>query len=124
MENTALIVDDDQHTLFLLNEVLKSSGMKIIQAEDGAQALKILEMSTPTILLLDMLMPHIPGKQVLDYVSSTPRLDNMFVAVVSAHRYFEDSNQASRANLYIVKPVRPKDIQNALQQALARRTEP
>ena len=103
MEHTALIVDDDQHTLLLLNEVLKTSGIRIIQAEDGAQALSVLETVTPIIMLLDMLMPHIPGKQVLEYVSRTPRLDNMFVAVVSAHRYFEDSNQASRANLYIVK---------------------
>lgn len=124
MEHTALIVDDDQHTLLLLNEVLKTSGIRIIQAEDGAQALSVLETVTPIIMLLDMLMPHIPGKQVLEYVSRTPRLDNMFVAVVSAHRYFEDSNQASRANLYIVKPIRPKDIHNALQQALARHTEP
>ena len=120
MEHIALIVDDDQHTLLLLNEVLKTSGIRTIQAEDGAQALSILETTTPVIMLLDMLMPHVPGKQVLDYVSNTPRLDNMFVAVVSAHRYFEDSNQASRANLYIVKPIRPRDIHNALQQALSR----
>jgi CheY-like chemotaxis protein len=120
MEQTALIVDDDQHTLVLLNEVLKSSGLRTLQAEDGAQAMSILETTTPVIMLLDMLMPHVSGKEVLEYVGRTPRLDDMFVTVVSAHRYFEDSNQVSRANLYIVKPIRPRDIQGALQQALAR----
>ncbi|MEZ4667199.1 MAG: response regulator [Anaerolineae bacterium] len=119
MEQVALIVDDDQHTLLLLNEVLKTSGLRTIQAEDGAQALKILETTTPLLLLLDMLMPRISGKEVLEYVRLTPRLDNVFVTIVSAHRYFEDSNQVSRANLYIVKPIRPRDIQSALQQALA-----
>ena len=120
MEYIALIVDDDQPTLLFLEQVLRTSDMRVVQAEDGAQALALLEHSTPIILFLDILMPNVSGLEVLDYVAATPRLDNMFVVVVSAHRYFEPSAGLKRANAYHVKPVRPKDIREIMQHAISR----
>jgi len=120
MQHTALIVDDDQHTLVLLTEVLKPTGIQVLQAEDGAQALQILATNTPSIILLDMLMPRVTGHDVLNYVSRTPRLDDMYVVVISAHRYFEADASLERANAYLVKPIRPKDIRYALELAISK----
>jgi len=120
MDYIALIVDDDQPTLLFLEQVLRPLGLHAIRAEDGAQALAILENHTPVILFLDMLMPAIGGLEVLEYVEQTPRLNNLFVTVVSAHRSFESSNALQRANAYYVKPVRPKDIRDITHHALER----
>jgi len=120
MDYIALIVDDDQPTLLFLEQVLSPLGLRVMQAEDGAQALAILENHTPVILFLDMLMPSISGLEVLDYIDHTPRLNNLFVTVVSAHRSFESSDVLQRANAYYVKPIRPKDIRDVTQNALSR----
>lgn len=119
MEYIALIVDDDRPTLLFLEQVLRPSGIQVMQAEDGIQALEILENYTPVILFLDMLMPGASGIEVLEYIANTPRLNNMFVVVVSAHRYFEPSEALKRANNYLVKPVRPKDIRDITQYVLS-----
>lgn len=118
MDHLALIVDDDPHTLLLWNAVLKPSGINIIQAGDEAEALTLLEHETPTILLLDILMPYVSGKDVLDYVAQTPRLADMYVVVISAHRQAE-SDQLSRANAVLLKPIRPTEIRDLLQHALS-----
>jgi len=119
MDHLALIVDDDPHTLMLWSAVLKPSAIEVIQASDGAQALTILENQTPTIMLLDMLMPYVSGQDVLNYVGKTPRLDNMYVVVISAHRQPETSRIA-RANAVLLKPIRAIEIRDLLQQAISR----
>ncbi len=119
MDHLALIVDDDPHTLMLWNAVLKPLGIEVLQATDGAQALGILEKQTPTILLLDMLMPYVSGQDVLEYVAKTSRLDNMYVVVISAHRQ-SDTTQLARANAVLLKPIRPIEIRDLLQQAISR----
>jgi len=119
MDHLILIVDDDPHTLMLWSAVIKPSAVDVIQAGDGAQALAILENQTPTILLLDMLMPYVSGQDVLNYVAKTPRLDNMYVVVISAHRQ-SDTTQLARANAVLLKPIRPVEIRELLQQAISR----
>jgi two-component system alkaline phosphatase synthesis response regulator PhoP len=120
MDYIALIVDDDHPTLLFLEQVLRPLNIRVMQAEDGAQAIAILENHTPIILFLDMLMPTMSGMDVLEYIRRTPRLNNLFVAVVSAHSYFEPSPTLGRANAYHVKPIRPKDIREETQYAISR----
>ena len=121
MDHLVLIVDDDPHTLMLWNAVLKPSAVDVIQASDGAQALAILETQTPTIMLLDMLMPYVSGQDVLNYVAKTPRLDDMYVVVISAHRQ-PDVSKMARANAVLLKPIRPVEIRDLLQQAMSSRS--
>jgi CheY-like chemotaxis protein len=120
MDNMILIVDDDEQTLILLRQVLKPFGMEILQANDGQQAIDLLEQHTPSIMLLDMLMPHVPGIEVLEYVAQTPRLDKMYITIISAHKMFAYKDQVTRADNYLVKPIRPKDIREVIQAALDR----
>ncbi len=120
MDNIALIVDDDHPTLLFLEQVLRPLNVRVMQAEDGTQAIPILENHSPVILFLDMLMPNLGGMEVLDYICHTSRLDNLFVAVVSAHSYFEPSPTLARANAYYVKPIRPKDIRDITLYAISR----
>src|SRR5262249_22216654 len=120
MEFIALIADDDHPTLLFLEQVLRPLNIQVIRAEDGRQAIDILENQTPIILFLDMLMPGMSGLDVLDYIARTPRLSNLLVAIVSAHHYFEPSQTLERANAYYIKPIRPKDIRDITQFAISR----
>lgn len=119
MDHLALIVDDDPHTLILWNAMLKTTAIEVLKASDGAQALDILGTKTPTILLLDMLLPYVSGHDVLDFVINTPRLNDMFVVVISAHHQ-SGSPQLDRANAVLVKPIRPTELRELLEPIIAR----
>lgn len=119
MRPQVLIVDDDSQTLMLFREVLRPVDVDILEAQDGAQALRILEAQTPVLMFLDVFMPKVTGREVLNYISKTPHLDPMVVVVVSAHRALEPVEWASRAHRYLVKPISPRDLRTVAQQALA-----
>jgi CheY-like chemotaxis protein len=120
MDHIAVIADDDHPTLLFLEQVLRPLHVHVMRAEDGTQAIHILQNHSPVILFLDMLMPNLGGIEVLDFICHTSRLDNLFVAVVSAHHHFEPSPALARANAYYVKPIRPKDIRDITQFAISR----
>ena len=120
MQNYALVVDDDQFTLFFVEQALRPTGMQVLQAEDGFRALEILQNTTPSILFLDMLLPQVSGVELLDFVIETPRLNATCVVVLSAHNHFVPADKVSRVDSYFVKPVRPKDIRDAALHAIAR----
>lgn len=58
-----LLVDDDDPTRFLLRKILEREGFQIIDAENGAVALKIVETVSPDLVLLDIQMPLVDGIQ-------------------------------------------------------------
>ncbi len=124
MSHIALTVDDDKHTLYFLEQVLKPLNIEVIQAEDGSQAINILEQTTPTLLFLDMLMPDVTGVNVLDFILHTPRLNSMFVVVLSAHNHFQSSETMVRVDHYLVKPVRLKVLKDIIQQVIAQQAAP
>lgn len=119
MPYCALIVDDDEHTLFFLEQVLRPLGMEILKAADGEQALDYLSQCSPTILFLDLLLPRTSGIEVLNYVRSAAHLSTMYVVVVSAHDQYSLEDPLPETDAYFVKPVRPKEIRDAAQIAIA-----
>src|SRR5258708_18369241 len=63
-----LVVDDSPDTLRMLTDALEESGMTVLVALEGAQALAIVGKITPDVILMDALMPSIDGFE------TTPRL--------------------------------------------------
>jgi CheY-like chemotaxis protein len=118
MQTLALIVDDEPHMLTLLQEVLRPFQMEVLRATDGEQAIHVLEEHTPNLILLDMLMPHTNGLEVLQYIAAVPRLNNCFVVVVSAHQQYQLDAKASRADAYLLKPIHPRDLRTIIQQSM------
>lgn len=112
MENLAVLVDDDQHSLFFFEHLLRPTGMHILTAQDGAQAIELLSRHTPSIIFLDLLLPRVNGLAVLEYIQASPVLDRTQVIIVSAQNpaRFTDSSALSRVDTFLVKPVRFKEV--------------
>jgi CheY-like chemotaxis protein len=119
MSQLALIVEDEASLRAIYHTVLDNLGFTVIEASDGQDALRILEDTTPNIIFLDMLLPRIDGTQVLDYIQSSPYLQDIPVVVLTAHHRFQQLIHLNAHDLFILKPVRPRDIQNAVQHVLA-----
>jgi CheY-like chemotaxis protein len=65
-----LVAEDELSMREIVAEKLQSSGFSVVQAEDGAEAIKAVEKEKPDLVLLDLMMPEIDGFGVLEYIRS------------------------------------------------------
>ena len=83
IQKTLLLVDDDAVMIRTLREGL-STVYKVIPANSGANALKILERAKPDLILLDYEMPEMNGPQVLEKIKNNPATANIPVMFLTA----------------------------------------
>jgi CheY-like chemotaxis protein len=107
-----LIVDDDAGDVLLVDEALtdRQINHQLHTAADGAQALEILRdpaRSRPDLILLDLNMPRMGGRELLAEIKADPALRSIPVVVLSTSIIEEDitTSYELRANAYVAKPV-------------------
>ena len=83
IEKTLLLVDDDAVMIRTLREGLSTS-YKVLPANSGANALKILARAKPDLILLDYEMPEMNGTQVLETLRANPDTANIPVMFLTA----------------------------------------
>jgi two-component system response regulator ResD len=69
---TVLVVDDDEPTQNLLRAVLRRCGYASEMASNGAQAIARLQAKRYAAVILDMMMPEVGGRTVVEFLSATP----------------------------------------------------
>lgn len=101
-----LIADDEPTNRKLLNRVL-SSRYRVIEAEDGREALDLLAQHSFDMLLLDVMMPELTGLDVLEQVRADMTTADLPVILISAMTDNDDIIRGLRmgANDYIPKPI-------------------
>jgi threonine synthase len=79
------VVDDSPDVRRLIRRILQSQGnFTIYEAENGKQALQLIEKERPDLIILDLMMPEIDGFAVLDALKSKPETANIPVIVATA----------------------------------------
>ncbi len=81
---TILIIDDSETNLVLLDLVLKARGWIIQTANSAKLGMKMINVSKPDLILLDLLMPGIDGQEMLNRLKSDDSLSHIPVIIVSA----------------------------------------
>jgi CheY-like chemotaxis protein len=109
---TIMIVDDNEITRQTLKEALKIAGFKIITAEDGDDALLIMQEKVPDLLILDRMMPHLDGLMVLKTMRKAKKLQNVPVIFLTAMYSPSDILEAQKLGAvdYIAKPFDPHEM--------------
>jgi DNA-binding response OmpR family regulator len=79
-----LIVEDDEALRRMLEHALIFEGYRVLTAAHGAEALRILNIETPTLIVLDLVLPWVNGFEVLSTIREIPRLRRVPVLVVTA----------------------------------------
>ncbi len=83
--SNVLVVDDDDGIRCVLHELLAEEGFQVRTACDGAEALEMLKRDGDWVVLLDMRMPGLDGRDVLRELETNPRLRrHARVALMSA----------------------------------------
>ena len=109
MVGTVLVVDDNENNRDMLARRLKRQGHKVIQAENGRQALDLLEKTKADVVLLDILMPELDGLQTLELLKANGVLRHTPVIMLSA---LDELDRVVRcieigADDYLSKPFNP-----------------
>ena len=104
--------DDDALLLDLVQYRLASRGYEVSVAQDGGEALKRLQESTPDAIVLDAMMPVIDGYELLRRIREAPETANTPVIMLTARKQEQDILSALElgASDYMVKPFIPEEL--------------
>ena len=102
-----LVAEDSASIRLLLRRRLEMEGHEVIEASDGVEVLDRLETRagghSPDVVLLDAMMPHAEGADVLQKIKA--KLPRMPVLVVTALHGFDDSGGWDIADGHVTKPI-------------------
>ena len=106
IKNTILIVDDEPQLRKLLNITLNSEGYKTEECDNGAEAVRLCSSIKPDLVILDLGLPDIDGKEVIEAVRAWSQVP---IIVCSVREADEEVVQAldMGANDYVTKPFNP-----------------
>ena len=102
-----LIVDDIPENIQNLGEMIKDFDLDVKIAEGGQEAIDIIDSYTPDIILLDLMMPHVNGWDVIEHVREKYSKNEMVIIVVSLLNNKDNIDECydMGINDYITKPV-------------------
>ncbi len=106
---TILVVDDELLIRNVIKEYLLNEGYKVLEAEDGFDALRVLSDNKVDLIVLDIMMPKMDGFTCLSEIRKTK---NIPVIMLSARK--EETDKLSSFDLgvddYVTKPFSPKEL--------------
>jgi CheY-like chemotaxis protein len=84
-----LLVDDDPHLLELIKTVLEQKGYDVMVAHSGQECLVMLKKIKPDLILLDVMMPIMDGKEVCRRIRSNPETKSLKVAFLTVMQKYD-----------------------------------
>lgn len=84
MRKKILVVDDEPDLREALFTILAAQGHEVFTAADGLEALEQVKKESPDLMLLDLMMPNMSGKEVLDTIQAEGLAPHMKVMVLTA----------------------------------------
>jgi len=113
-ELTALVVDDDEVIVMVLDHLLSRRGFRVEKARDGRQAALCLETlgTPPALVLLDVMMPYLDGFELITKIRAHPTWNRVPIIMLTAKSQEKNIVRAldDGANDYVVKPFRPGEL--------------
>jgi diguanylate cyclase (GGDEF)-like protein len=119
-----LIVDDEPDIRDVLKITLEAEKYEVIEAENGEEAIKIINQKVPDLVLLDYKMPKMDGREVCRRVKKDILLRHLPIIMVTGKGEITDKVDGidAGADDYIVKPFEPEELLAHIRMIL-RRTE-
>ena len=85
MKKHILVVDDCEDVRFLLSLKLNNLGLEVSEACDGLDAIEILENDEVDILLLDVIMPKVSGRELIQEIHKNEKINRPIIICITAH---------------------------------------
>ena len=116
-----MFVDDQEHILLLVRQILEDEGYKVVTAKSGSECLKVLEKVKPDLILMDVMMPGMTGKETIEKIRANSKTRHLKIAYLTVTRSagFERQTMEKLGVLdYITKPFDRKDLVERVKKIL------
>jgi DNA-binding response OmpR family regulator len=117
-----LIVDDELEIRKMLAKVLARAGYRVLEADRGVTALRIVKEQAPDLIVLDAMLPELHGFDVARRIKGSRRYGSIPIVMVSAvyrgWRYAEDLRKTLGVDDFIEKPFTLQDVLSRVQALL------
>ena len=115
MDKKLLIVDDEAHIRMLIEQTLEDledEGVELLFAENGEEALNIIQEEKPNLVFLDVMMPKMNGMEVCQKVKKELHLNDVYIILLTAKGQEVDRQKGldMGANKYMTKPFDPDEM--------------
>jgi two-component system chemotaxis response regulator CheY len=123
MALNVLIVDDSPMMRNIVGRVLELSGIDIesrLDAENGSEALKVMEEKSVDLVLVDINMPVMNGEELVKEMSRKQKLSNVPVVVISSDGTVRRKERMSGLGVYgyLQKPFRPEELRDEIERIM------
>jgi DNA-binding response OmpR family regulator len=116
-----LIADDDEDILTLVALRFRRSGLEVILARDGEEALELIKTRAPDAAVLDIAMPKLTGLEVVRQIRESEATKTLPIVLLTARAGEKDVELGldAGADEYITKPFSPQDLYTCVQSVLS-----
>jgi CheY-like chemotaxis protein len=116
-ERYILVVEDDPALRELYRSSLRAAGYAVVGVEDGLDALRVIEGSKPRAVVLDLALPRLDGREVLDELRGNAATQNIPVIIVTG----TDASDIDPAHFSCVlrKPIDQDQLTDAVEKCVA-----
>lgn len=107
MADKILLVEDNPQNRYLVTFLLEKNGYEVVSAEDGEQAIVVVEAERPDLILMDVQLPKLDGYEATRRIKADDRFKDIPLVALTAHSMKGDRGKALAAGCddYITKPV-------------------
>ncbi|MBU4565403.1 MAG: response regulator transcription factor [Desulfarculus sp.] len=123
---TVLVVEDEKDILDVVDFNLRQAGYRVLKATDGAEGLRLAKHENPDLVVLDLMLPGMDGKEVCRRLKAGEDTRGIPVLILTAL-----SGETDRiigfeigADDYLTKPFSPRELALRVQAILRRSQEP
>jgi DNA-binding response OmpR family regulator len=119
---TILVVDDEPEIRKMLEKLLSGKGYRVLTADAGHIALKMVKEHAPDLMVLDAMLPEVHGFEIARRIKGSKRYGQIPIVMVSAvyrgWHYAEDLKESCGVEAFIEKPFRINEVIAAVEAAL------
>jgi two-component system cell cycle response regulator DivK len=110
MNETLLIIEDNQQNLYMMRFLLEKNGFTVIGAENGREGIEKALSEKPNAILLDIQLPEMDGYAVAAELKKYDELESIPIIAVTSYAMSGDRERvlAAGATGYIEKPINPE----------------
>ncbi len=112
-----LVVDDEAEIVDLLTMLLDGEGREILPAYDGNTALRIVREQRPNLVISDVMMPGIDGRELCRTIRSDPELAGVSIVLMSALNKLD--MRECHEDVFISKPFDIFTVEQTIDRLLA-----
>jgi two-component system alkaline phosphatase synthesis response regulator PhoP len=108
-----MVVDDEENLVELVKTILEREEFEVISANNGQECLNKLKEVKPALILMDMMMPNMSGRETTEKIRANPKTKNLKIAFLTVARFSEvgkDTLKKMKVLDYITKPFDNNDL--------------